>query len=133
MPINCVLLYVKDLTAMTAFYRDALGLPVAGASPGWVELDAGGVRLGLHEIPAAIAAGIDAGPAREETPFKLIFTADAAQLAVRGVTLIERPWGGADGVDPEGNIFGITPVARPEPPPDRPIHDATKPQSGASN
>lgn len=133
MPINCVLLYVKNLTEMTAFYRDALGLPVVGVSPGWVELDAGGVRLGLHEIPAAIAAEIEAGPAREETPFKLIFTADAAQLAARGVALIERPWGGADGVDPEGNIFGITPASTAEPSTDRPTDDATKPQSGASN
>src|SRR5262245_8402987 len=57
MRLATALVFVKDLARMTAFYRDALGLRlVPGASEdGWVELDAGGARLGLHAIPPAYA------------------------------------------------------------------------------
>jgi predicted enzyme related to lactoylglutathione lyase len=29
------------------------------------------------------------------------------RLEALGVTIIKRPWGAYDGVDPEGNVFGI--------------------------
>jgi catechol 2,3-dioxygenase-like lactoylglutathione lyase family enzyme len=107
MAVSCVLLYVKDLAGMTAFYRDAVGLAVVRETETWVELDGGGVGLGLHAIPAPIAEGIVIGEVREETPYKLIFVADRERLVAHGARLIERPWGGVDGVDPEGNVFGL--------------------------
>jgi catechol 2,3-dioxygenase-like lactoylglutathione lyase family enzyme len=107
MGVSCVLLYVKDLAGMTAFYRDAVGLAVVSETETWVELDGGGVKLGLHAIPAHIAEGIEIGEVREETPYKLIFDGEREKVLAHGGRVMERPWGGVDGVDPEGNIFGL--------------------------
>lgn len=32
---------------------------------------------------------------------------ERARLETLGVTLLIRPWGACDGVDPEGNVFGL--------------------------
>ena len=81
----------------------------------WVEFEAGAAKLALHAIPASIAAGIEikAPPeVREETPIKLVFEVDdveaeIARLEALGVAVIRRPWGGCDGIDPEGNVFHV--------------------------
>jgi catechol 2,3-dioxygenase-like lactoylglutathione lyase family enzyme len=115
MELARAILFVKDLGRMTAFYRDTLGLTVASDSAGWVELSAGAVSLGLHAIPASIAAGIviETPPrVREEYPIKLSFAvadvaAERTRLVAAGVLMREpRPWG-CDGVDPEGNVFQL--------------------------
>ena len=46
---------------------------------------------------------------------KLIFEVDdveaeRARLELLGTTMVQRPWGAWDGVDPEGNVFGIRPA-----------------------
>jgi extradiol dioxygenase family protein len=115
-----ILLYVKDLPRMAAFYGGPLGLVAdpKTRSDTWVEFDAGAIRLGLHAIPAGIAAGIEiAEPpvVREETPLKLIFAAEdvaaeAKRLEALGVTVFQHPWGSFDALDPEGNVFGIAPA-----------------------
>jgi len=105
------MLYVKDLHRMEAFYRDVLGLIPKDRSEMWVAFD----RFGLHAIPEPIAAQIEIQSppkVREKVPFKPVFAvADVAEEGVRlealGVTILRRPWGGSDGVDPEGNVFGI--------------------------
>ena len=118
MRLGRAILFVKDFEHMLEFYRKCFGLtPVAGQeSPGWAELDAGGVRVALHAIPSEIARRIaletPARP-REETPIKLVFVvpdvgAERARLVSLGVRMSEvRDWGGCDGVDPEGNVFQI--------------------------
>jgi predicted enzyme related to lactoylglutathione lyase len=50
--------------------------------------------------------------AGEKDPVKLFFEVDdveaeRARLASLGVAMVQRPWGSRDGIDPEGNIFGI--------------------------
>src|SRR5215470_12686517 len=106
------ILFVSDMDAMTAFYRDGLGLAVVSSQPGWTELDAGGAVLALHAIPAPIAARLVPGP-REDTPIKLCFAAPdldgaRAELARRGATMREPTgWGTCDGLDPEGNVFQL--------------------------
>jgi catechol 2,3-dioxygenase-like lactoylglutathione lyase family enzyme len=114
---KCALLYVKDLPRMTAFYRDGLGLRVVTDSPTWVELDVGGVALGLHAIPDAIAKDITitTPPARRaDTPIKLIFEtldldASIAHATRAGAVMdAPSPWGSCDGIDPEGNVFQLT-------------------------
>jgi catechol-2,3-dioxygenase len=47
---NRVILFVKDVPAMAAFYSGKLGLQVKEASRDkkWADLDAGGLMLGLH-------------------------------------------------------------------------------------
>jgi catechol 2,3-dioxygenase-like lactoylglutathione lyase family enzyme len=118
MQLRCAMIYAKDMTAMTAFYRDGLGLtPIPErSSDGWLEMDAGGVTVALHAIPPHIAADIViASPpvAREETPIKLIFEvpdleAARAFLMAHGAQMMDiRPWGSCDGLDPEGNVFQI--------------------------
>ena len=46
-PIGQIGVSVRDLEAMTAFYRDALGIPFLFAAPGMSFFDCGGVRLML--------------------------------------------------------------------------------------
>jgi predicted enzyme related to lactoylglutathione lyase len=119
MPLRCVLLYVKDLPRMTAFYRDALQLATLPdrSSDGWTELDAGGATIGLHAIPEHIARDIEiTSPpaAREEGAMKLIFGVEdvesaRARLTAHGAVMFEgTPWGACDGLDPEGNVFQIS-------------------------
>jgi catechol 2,3-dioxygenase-like lactoylglutathione lyase family enzyme len=48
--IAMVIFFGKDLPALARFYRDVVGLEVLGDGEDehWIELDAGGCRLGLH-------------------------------------------------------------------------------------
>jgi len=111
------MIYVKNLPQMTAFYGGTLGFKRIddGRFDSWVEFDAGGARFALHAIPAEIARQIEiASPpkAREQDPVKLFFEvenveAERARLASLGVATVQRPWGSWDGIDPEGNVFGI--------------------------
>lgn len=111
------MLFVKDLDLVAAFYENTLGpKPVEETRlPNWVEFESGAIRFALHAIPAEIAESIQiASPplARETNPVKLSFevddvAAERMRLESLGVTILERPWGACDGVDPEGNVFGI--------------------------
>jgi len=112
------MIFVKDVLRMTAFYRDGIGLTLRPeqSSPGWVEFEATGVLLALHEIPADLAADIEiAEPplARTESAIKLIFetpdlNASRQHLIEHGATMFEpTTWGSCDGLDPEGNVFQI--------------------------
>ena len=117
------ILFAKDMKRMTDFYHDALGLAVVSNQPGWVEFDAGGMRLALHDIPPRVAKQtVNTNPprAREETPIKLVFEVDDLEasrryLSARGATMFEpRSWGACDGLDPEGNVFQIVAAAPAE-------------------
>jgi catechol 2,3-dioxygenase-like lactoylglutathione lyase family enzyme len=112
MRLNRAMLFVKDLDRMVNFYGETLGLKVIEETrvDGFVEFDAGGMRFALHSISREIADQIEISspPApREKCAVKLTFEVDASKLKASGVTIIERPWGASDAVDPEGNIFGI--------------------------
>jgi catechol 2,3-dioxygenase-like lactoylglutathione lyase family enzyme len=119
--LGTAMIFAKDLQRMTEFYHEALGLPVipATSAPGWVELDAGAVRLALHAIPPHIAAQIQITRpprAREETPLKLLFEVDDLEAVRRravqfGATMLEPKGSGiCDGLDPEGNVFSLVPA-----------------------
>jgi predicted enzyme related to lactoylglutathione lyase len=119
--LGTAMIFAKDLQRMAEFYHEALGLPlIPGTSaPGWVELDAGGVRLALHAIVPRIARQIEITQpprAREETPIKLLFEVDDLQAVRRrlvqfGATMFEpRNSGICDGLDPEGNVFSLVPL-----------------------
>ncbi len=105
MHLKMAILYVKDFDRMAAFYQ-TLGLKAIGESrtESWVEFEGG---FALHAIPPAIAEGIDVSRRREETPIKLCFAVSRSRFESLGVEVVERTWGGYDGVDPEGNVFGI--------------------------
>ncbi len=115
------MLYVKDFDSMLAFYAAVVGTdPEPTGHPGeWARFVTDGGALSLHRIPDHVAATFEiATPPepRDDTPIKLIFAsgepaADAECLAALGGTVIERPWGGIDVLDPEGNVIAI--VAAP--------------------
>ena len=86
MQLAYVMVFVDDMDADVAFYRDTLGLPLRFASPGWAEFDTGATTLALH-------------PSSKENPagtMRLGFQApDMAacreQLAARDVALTHEP------------------------------------------
>ncbi len=118
MKLRLAMIFVKGLPRMASFYGGALGLvPIAETrTASWVEFDSGTVNVALHAIPAHIADHIEIlspPQAREESPIKLVFVVDNveseyARLAALGVPMELRPWGVAEGFDPEGNVFQIS-------------------------
>lgn len=89
MRLDTAMIYAKDLPKMVAFYEETLGLRVITRSETWVELAAGGAKLGLHAIPGHFAEGMETDSLREETPLKLLFAvadvgAEVARLKSRG-------------------------------------------------
>jgi catechol 2,3-dioxygenase-like lactoylglutathione lyase family enzyme len=117
MGLDQAMLFVKDLDRMTAFYRDVMGFePVEETRlEDWVELRTGGAGLSLHAIPPHLAQSIEIPSPprpRETQACKLIFgvedlAAEQRRLSERGVVLLDRPWGGWEAVDPEGNVIGF--------------------------
>lgn len=117
MQLYRAMIYVKDFPRMRQFYSEMLGSqPVnPGSTDIWAEFEAGDSRFALHAIPPDIAKDvvISSPPQpREKSPVKLVFEvpdveAERARLQSRGITMIQRPWGSWEGVDPEGNIFGL--------------------------
>ena len=49
MDLRRVILFVDDLKAMTDFYENKLGLKILSREEGFVDFDAGGIKLALHE------------------------------------------------------------------------------------
>ncbi len=111
------MVFVKDFPRMRAFYSEMLGRQPLNTewTDKWAHFDAGGTGFDLHAIPAEMAAGIQiASPpkSREQTATKLLFevadvAAERARMEAMGIQMLQRPWGELDGVDPEGNVFGI--------------------------
>ena len=102
---------------MTQFYSEMLGSQPVNQewTDTWAEFEAGYARFALHAIPAEIAREIKVSSPpqpREKSPVKLVFEVpdvdgERTKLQSRGITMIQRPWGSWEGVDPEGNIFGL--------------------------
>ena len=86
MQLAYVMVFVDDMDAGVAFYREVLGLPLRFASPGWTEFDTGTTRLALHPSSKDNPAGT----------MRLGFqvpdmTACRKQLGHSGVTLTGEP------------------------------------------
>ena len=118
MELMRVIIFVKDMERMGAFYQDALGLRALPdkARDGWAEFEDGASVLALHAIPTEYAKNIviNVPPApREENPIKLVFqtpdlSAARAHLIAHGAVMGEiRDLSRCDGLDPEGNVFQI--------------------------
>jgi predicted enzyme related to lactoylglutathione lyase len=110
-----VILYVQDMGAQVAFYRDVLELQVLVpqgvrdfSEVYWVEFETGACKLALH------AGG---QRSQSETAPKIVFRVGDVPsvrnvLLRRGVSMgdIRSPAPGvqvSDGIDPEGNRFSI--------------------------
>ncbi|ALV58232.1 MULTISPECIES: VOC family protein [Burkholderia] len=123
LPMTRIILYVRDVALLKAFYQRHFALPVIEEIDGeWAVLGAGAIELALHRAGpafrhAAAPASTNANAATSNV--KLVFTIDADidayrdRLARDGVTVrdLKRydgfPYRMVDGIDPEGNVFQV--------------------------
>ncbi len=103
-----VILFTSNLADMTAFYRDVVGLVVAGREDGWVDFGTGACGLALHAGKPAVGS----------RPPKIAFY--AADVSTARATLVKRGLVNAGKVnstgsfdmcdckDPDGNTFQIS-------------------------
>jgi catechol-2,3-dioxygenase len=106
--IRRVILFTAHLAEMTAFYRDVVGLQVAGREDGWVDFNAGACGLALHAGPSKVGS---------RSP-KIVF--HATDVAAARTALIKRGLTHAGPVkstgsfdlcdckDPDGNAFQLS-------------------------
>lgn len=121
MRLKRAMIYVKDVNCMAAFYENTLGLKAIEETRthNWIEFDAGAIKFALHAIPAEIAEQVEISSPprpRETNPVKLSFevhdiAAELRRLESLRVVVVQRPWAAYDGIDPEGNVFGIDSAA----------------------
>ncbi len=118
--ISAITLFVEDLAATKAFYQDVFGLPVHYEDDDSAVFNFGNTLINLLKVeeapgligPAAVAAR-DAGSRQQFTIDVDDVDAMCADLAARGVTLLngpmDRPWGirTASFQDPAGHIWEI--------------------------
>jgi catechol 2,3-dioxygenase-like lactoylglutathione lyase family enzyme len=103
-----IILFTADVEALTAFYRDVIGLTVVGREPRWVEFAAGGCAIAMHKGRAKPGA----------RPPKLVFhaadvAAARAALVRKGMTTLgpvksATHFDMCDGSDPDGNPIQIS-------------------------
>jgi lactoylglutathione lyase len=98
--LGYLILYVSDLAASIAFYRDVIGLPLKFVDAGYAEFATRDTRFALYERRRAewlIGGPTAPGPAAEA-----VFVVDdvdeqARRLTEMGVPLLsrptDRPWG----------------------------------------
>jgi lactoylglutathione lyase len=108
-----VIVYVSDLAASVAFYRDVAGLEHRFTDAGYAEFGTGETRLALYERRRAewlTGQAVQPGPAAEIVLIVDDVDGVAAGLRGRGVTLLselaDRPWGHrtAHVADPDGFV-----------------------------
>jgi predicted enzyme related to lactoylglutathione lyase len=119
-------LYAKDVSGLSGFYSEVVGLRVTRADPDYVVLESEAYQLVVHAVPGDIAASIEiATPPirREDAAVKLVFTVPSlgkarASAARHGGALdpAAREWQFqgqrvCDGHDPEGNVIQLREVA----------------------
>lgn len=95
-----VILYVSDLDASVAFYRDVVGLEYRFTDAGYAEFGTGETRFALYEGHRAewlTGRPVLPGPAGEVVLLVEDVDAVADALRARGVPLLaepaDRPWG----------------------------------------
>jgi catechol 2,3-dioxygenase-like lactoylglutathione lyase family enzyme len=110
-PLSRVIVFVRDMQASAAFYRDVLGLQPHGyADDTWMSFEAGGCFVSLHKG----SAGKGRKPKHVQLVFKVSDVARArAMLLAKGAEMDERvvpdeTFSFCNGRDPEGNWFQIS-------------------------
>jgi lactoylglutathione lyase len=99
--VGYVILYVSDVEASVAFYRDALGLPFKLRDAGYAEFVTGETKFGLLERTRASdmihREPTEGGPAGEVLFLVDDVDAEAERLRGLGVEFlsgpVDRPWG----------------------------------------
>ncbi|MDP8956026.1 MAG: VOC family protein [Actinomycetota bacterium] len=99
--VDYIILYVRDLDASIAFYRDVVGLPFKFRQSTYAEFVTEGTKFGLFEasaVPALIGRPVSEGGPTGEVAFVVDdVDAEAERLAAAGVRILshptDRPWG----------------------------------------
>lgn len=118
--VSAMTLFMDDLNATKAFYREVFGLPVHYEDDASVVFNFGNILINLLVSTEATGLIAPAAVARSDAGARLQLTIEVddvdamcAQLAERGVTLLngpmDRPWGirTASFMDPGGHIWEI--------------------------
>jgi predicted enzyme related to lactoylglutathione lyase len=118
-------LFAKDLGKVTSFYTRVFSAQVKHEDAHHADLDCGGFRLIVHQIPEHHARNVVVTnpPRRRESgalrlDFPIVDIAKSRSVARSlGGEIDDRPppWAGNDtgfrlGHDPEGNVFGAQPA-----------------------
>jgi catechol 2,3-dioxygenase-like lactoylglutathione lyase family enzyme len=124
--VEVVTLFVEDLPAATAFYKDVFGLSVVFQDPVSVVFKLTNLMLNLLELSEARTLMSPSVVATREAGARVLFTirvedanAVCAQLRAHGVELlsgpVDQPWGRrtATFADPAGHVWEIAEVLRP--------------------
>jgi len=101
--LNVVYLYVRELERSLAFYRDLLGIPLAGDAT-WAEAQLGSTRFALHLAHEGVG---ELGSGTVHLDFEVASVDEAVErLRAAGVDARETmrdEWGAAtEVVDPDG-------------------------------
>jgi catechol 2,3-dioxygenase-like lactoylglutathione lyase family enzyme len=109
--ISRIILFVRDVPAVAAFYQRHFGLkPIASAEDGWLELAAGGCNLALHRAPKTSRE-------RGRSPAKIVFAIADVHAAKESFAKHGLKFGKvheiddfafANARDPEGNPIQIS-------------------------
>lgn len=116
--VDYVILYVDDLDAGVAFYRDVLGLEHRLTRSGYAEFATGPTRFGLYEharLPELIGRTASGAAQPQGEVLFLVddVDAEAARLREAGVEVlsgpVDRPWGHRTLhlLDPEGHVVEL--------------------------
>ena len=116
LPLNRIIIFVRDVQKCARFYIDVFGFtPVGDAdSTEWVELETGGCRLAMHACGKGKSGGADGG---EREPHKIVFFAKdvekaRAEVVKRGAIMAKVQRFGTlvmcAGKDVEGHVFQIS-------------------------
>jgi predicted enzyme related to lactoylglutathione lyase len=113
-------LYIRDLAAMTAFYRQCIGLTPVETGDGYCGLRADALTLWLvrgQQLPGGRADRDAPARRRSEVPVKLAFDVGSIEqagsaIAAFGGSITPTNWEFAgyrrcDAIDPEGNIIQL--------------------------
>lgn len=107
MKIRRLVIFTNRMEAMTAFYRDILGLEQTANETGWKEFDAGPIALALHNGTSEVG---------RRPPKMVFYSADVAgtrEMLIRRGAKVGKVKSGAgldlcEGKDPDGNPFQIS-------------------------
>jgi lactoylglutathione lyase len=127
--VGYVVLYVRNLEASVAFYREVVGLTFRFQESGYAEFDTRGTKFALYErarLPGLIGREAAEGGPGGEVVF-LVDDADEEAQRLRGLGVeilagpVDRPWGHRTLhlLDPDGFVVELA----QEIPGERPRHD----------
>ena len=110
-PISRIILFVRDVPGVAAFYQRHFGLvPLDGSEDGWLELSAGGCNLALHRATTTSRE-------RGRSPAKIVFAladihAAKEHFAANGLKFGKvhevNGFAFSNARDPEGNPIQIS-------------------------